>query len=123
MLRSIRSFSPRVFARTAVTVVTSTEHFDTLCKQNAKVVVDFGAVWCGPCKMIEPTFKDMSNGTQDVAFLKVDIDNEECGELCERFGITGVPHFVACNNGNTVGKLTGANIAGLQSLVENLKTL
>jgi thioredoxin 1 len=50
------------------------------------VVIDFSASWCGPCKMMEPVFKEMAGRFTDVAFLKVDVD-----ELAVRIPVAGRP--------------------------------
>jgi thiol-disulfide isomerase/thioredoxin len=39
-----------------------------------KVVIDFSASWCGPCKMMEPIIHAMANDFTDVEFIKIDVD-------------------------------------------------
>ena len=41
---------------------------------NDKVVVDFFANWCGPCKMLAPIVEEVSNELEKITFIKVDID-------------------------------------------------
>ena len=53
------------------------------------VVVDFFATWCGPCKMLAPVLEQAADQMKDVAFYKVDIDQEEA--LTSKFGIMSVP--------------------------------
>ena len=54
------------------------------------VVIDFYAPWCGPCKMLEPIFDEVSKEYKDkVDFYKVDIDEEL--EIAVAFGIRSVP--------------------------------
>jgi thiol-disulfide isomerase/thioredoxin len=38
------------------------------------MVIDFSASWCGPCRFIEPAFKEMASRYTDVAFVKIDVD-------------------------------------------------
>ena len=48
------------------------------------VVIDFYAAWCGPCKIIGPKLLVMAEEFPEVAFAKIDVDeNEETAEDCE----------------------------------------
>lgn len=42
-----------------------------------KLVIDFTATWCGPCRFIEPAFKEFSVKYTDVEFIKIDVDELE----------------------------------------------
>eukprot|EP01064_Diplonema_japonicum_P015581 TRINITY_DN23306_c0_g1_i1.p2 TRINITY_DN23306_c0_g1~~TRINITY_DN23306_c0_g1_i1.p2 ORF type:complete len:125 (+),score=26.38 TRINITY_DN23306_c0_g1_i1:36-410(+) len=124
MLRGIRSVAPRAFARTAVITVKDEEHFDELLKNNPKVVVDFSAQWCGPCKMVGPAFNKLSDEITGVTFLNVDIDNVE--ELGMRYAVSSIPYFLTMQNGNQVSSVVGANIdnkGGVRDAVEALEKL
>ena len=59
------------------------ENFDELIKD--KVVVDFFATWCGPCKMLGPVFEELSTEINDIKFIKVDIDEHE--DLCRKYKV------------------------------------
>merc|ERR1711931_185363 len=71
------------------------------------IVIDFFAVWCGPCKMIAPKLEEMSKSMDDVVFLKVDVD--ECEDLAAEFQISAMPTFVFWKNKQRVDTVTGAN--------------
>lgn len=62
--------------------------FDELI-QSDYVAVDFYGTHCGPCKMLEPIYNEMSNDYAMLRFVKVNVDH--CPELRERFNIVAVP--------------------------------
>ena len=59
------------------------------------LVVDFTAVWCGPCQRIAPAFAALAEEYADSAhFVKVDVD--KLGELAAQLGVTSMPTFSSC---------------------------
>lgn len=70
------------------------------------VVVDFTAVWCGPCKMLDPVVKELAQEWDGkVKVVKVDIDNNP--ELAMRYQVMGVPTLMLFANGEPVQRTTG----------------
>ncbi|KYN19855.1 Thioredoxin-2, partial [Trachymyrmex cornetzi] len=67
---------------------------------NNLVVIDFFAVWCGPCKMIGPLIEELSKEMLDVVFLKVDVD--ECEDIAAEYEISSMPTFVFIKEGKVV---------------------
>lgn len=80
------------------------------------VVIDFTASWCGPCKMIAPLFKELSDSIADVVFLKVDVD--ENPETAAKYSVSAMPTFVFIKQGEVVDRLMGANAGRLRELIE-----
>lgn len=72
--------------------ITTKEEFEKLITENDNVVIDFFATWCGPCKMLAPVFENIASTTNNVAFVKVDVD--ESSELASLFGIQSIPTLV-----------------------------
>ncbi|KAL3817167.1 hypothetical protein ACHAXA_006167 [Cyclostephanos tholiformis] len=85
--------------------------------QDKLTVVDFTATWCGPCKMIAPFFKEMSEemGTR-VQFVKVDVDDNP--EAAQKYGVSAMPTFLFVKGGEVVDRLMGANTERLRELIE-----
>lgn len=81
------------------------ENFEKETKKG-KVVVDFWAEWCGPCKMLGPIFESLSAEMKGVKFAKVNVDENE--ELSTKYGIRGIPTMILFKDGKEVGKLVGA---------------
>jgi thioredoxin 1 len=70
-----------------------------------KTVVDFFAEWCGPCKMMEPFFKEASEEVTDVKFAKLNVDDVQ--EVAGQFGVTSIPTMIVFENGKEVKRTTG----------------
>ena len=79
------------------------ENFDELIKD--KVVVDFFATWCGPCKMLGPVFEELSTEINDIKFIKVDIDEHE--DLCRKYKVMSVPTLIVFDNGKEIKRNIG----------------
>ena len=68
------------------------------------VLLDFAAIWCGPCRSMAPLIDAVSAAGWPVRH--VDVDRE--GDLVKRFGITGVPCYILLVKGQEVGRINGA---------------
>ena len=70
------------------------------------VLVDFTAVWCGPCKMLDPIVKQIaSDWTGKVKVVKLDVDDNP--ELAMRYQVMGVPTLMLFVNGEPAQRVTG----------------
>jgi thioredoxin 1 len=79
-------------------------------------VVDFFAVWCGPCKMTAPYFEQMSTKYKNVMFLKVDVD--QCQDVASNCGIRAMPTFQVFYDGKKIHEVVGGNIPELEKIVQ-----
>ena len=70
------------------------------------VLVDFFAVWCGPCKMVSPIIDEIAEERQDIKVCKVNVD--EAPALAERFSVSSIPTLAVFKNGELVRIETGA---------------
>ncbi len=73
---------------------------------NDIVLIDFWAEWCGPCKMFGPIFEKASEKHDDIAFMKV--DTEEDQQLAGAFGIQSIPTLAIFRDKIMIYKQPGA---------------
>jgi len=70
------------------------------------VLVDFGAVWCGPCKMLDPIVDQLAQDWDGrVKVVKLDIDENQ--ELTIQYQVMGVPTLMLFVKGKPVQRVTG----------------
>lgn len=71
-----------------------------------KVLLDFWASWCGPCRMVAPIIEEISNERFDIKVGKINVDEEP--ELASKFDIVSIPTLVVIENGRIINQATGA---------------
>ena len=79
-----------------------------------KVLVDFYANWCGPCKMLRPVLEEFATET-DIKIVSVNVDNEE--DVARNYGVMSIPCLVVFEKGEeknrSVGFIPKENIRNL----------
>ena len=82
-----------------------TGEFDNIIDKNNKVLVDFFATWCGPCRMLMPLLDKVSQTLDDLLIVKIDVD--QFPELASAYSVSAIPHLVLFKNGAEVASHSG----------------
>lgn len=90
--------------------------FDKKIK-SGKVLVDFFATWCGPCRMLSPIVEELSKEVGDYEFYKVDVDENE--SLAAKYGIMTIPTLLIFKDGEL--KKTSVGLISKNDLLDILK--
>lgn len=85
--------------------ITAETFEEQVIKSEKPVLVDFYAVWCGPCQMLAPVIEELENSRDDFLSVKIDVDQEPA--LAQRFSITAVPTLLLFRNGENVKRVSG----------------
>ena len=84
------------------------------------VLVDFWAVWCGPCRMVAPIVDELAVEYEGrVKVCKVDVDSEQ--KIASDFGIRSIPTLLIFKNGELAHQIVGA--VPKKQLVEKLEAV
>ena len=70
------------------------------------VLVDFSAVWCGPCKMIDPIVKQLA-GEWEGKVKVVKIDADQNPNILTQYGVLGIPTLLFFKSGEIKERITG----------------
>ena len=87
--------------------VTDANFEEQVLKSDKLVLVDFWAEWCGPCRMVAPIVKELSEDyAGQLVVTKLDVDNNP--EVSMKYGIRNIPTILFFRNGEVVDKQVGA---------------
>ena len=98
------------------------DSFNAFIDDNDIVIVDFWAIWCGPCKQFTPVFEAASEQHADIAFGKV--NTEEQQELAARFQIQSIPTLMIFREQMGIFAQSGSlSSAALEEIISNVREL
>ena len=87
--------------------ITTSDFEAEVLQSNVPVLVDFWAVWCGPCKMIGPHIDELATQYAGKAkVLKCNVDDET--EIASKYGVMSIPTLLFFKGGKVVDQIVGA---------------
>ena len=100
-------FEPKKKHETMAKEITDSNFSEMVLKSDKPVLVDFWAVWCGPCRMIAPVVEELSNDFEGKAVVgKMDVDANP--NTAMQYGIRSIPTLLIFKGGEVVDKVVGA---------------
>lgn len=89
----------------AVVYVTNETFEKEVMQAEGKVLVDFWASWCGPCRMLGPVIDQLGNELTDVKVCKIDVDANQ--ELAGKYKVETIPTLVVLEGGKEIKRSVG----------------
>ncbi len=84
----------------------TTDNFDAeVTEYKGKVLVDFWATWCPPCKMLAPVVEEVAEEVNDVKICKINVDEQTA--LAMKFKVANIPTLIVFNDGEEVNRSLG----------------
>ena len=90
----------------ATVSITGQNFKDEVINSDKPVLVDFWAIWCGPCQMLAPIVEELSEEHPEIKFAKVNTDQQPM--LAQEYGIYSIPTLLLFKDGKIVDKMVGA---------------
>ena len=94
------------------------DKLNSIVQENAKVMVQFSAGWCGNCRIMKPKFKKLATEHEDIEFVIVDA--EKYPESRKLANVDNLPTFAAFSGGEFVNQVQTNKFEVLKSLVDEI---
>ena len=87
-------------------IALTNENFEEeVLNSDVPVLVDFWAVWCGPCRMLSPVVDQVAEENPDIKVCKVNVDEEQ--QLAIKYGVMSIPTLLVFKGGELVNQSVG----------------
>lgn len=79
---------------------------EEVMESEKKVLVDFWAPWCGPCRMVVPIVEEIAREREDIKVVKINVD--EAPDLASQFRVVSIPTLMVVEGGEILNQAVGA---------------
>jgi thioredoxin 1 len=87
-------------------IVTDETFGEQVLKSNVPILVDFWAIWCGPCRMVAPIVDELAHEHEGkLKVMKLDVDENENTAMA--YGVMSIPTLILFKNGKPVERIVG----------------
>jgi len=93
--------------------------FDELIKSHGNAIVEFGAPWCGTCKVSEPIIANLQSNHKEIAFARIDVG--KAPGLSSKMGVMSLPNILVVKKGKVIDQIIG--VPTKKILEEKIKKL
>jgi len=90
----------------AIVNITNANFKEEVLDSDKKVLVDFWAPWCGPCRMVSPIVDEIAEENAAIKVAKINIDEQP--QLASQYGVMSIPTLLVFENGDVIEKAVGA---------------
>ncbi len=97
----------------------SEDNLDKLLEENSKVAVQYGAGWCGNCRIMKPKFKRAATNNEDITFIYADA--EKFPDSRKFATVDNLPTFAVFQDGKLIEQMQGNKAEALDELIEKIK--
>lgn len=90
-----------------IVTITNDNFDEEVIKSDKPVLIDFWAVWCGPCKMIHPIVEELAKDYEGkLKVAKCDVDSNQ--QIALNYGVRSIPTLIIFKDGEVVDQIIGA---------------
>ncbi len=82
------------------------DNFDEVKGSEKRVLLDFYADWCGPCRMVSPLVEKIAEDYPEYLVCKINVDEQP--ELAAAFSVSSIPMLAVMENGKIINQAVGA---------------
>ncbi len=100
-----------------VTNVNSENFKKEVLENEGKVIVDFYADWCGPCKMMSPVIDKIAEEVENIKVCKLNVDDAQ--DIAEEYEVMSIPTIMIFSNGEIIEKFIG--LTSKQEIMDAIK--
>ena len=86
--------------------IVDSKKFDQIINSDKPVLIDFFAIWCGPCQMMKPIIEEIAKEAKGFEVVELNID--ELPEVAAKYNVLGVPTFIVFREGQEITRFSSS---------------